>query len=635
MRFIALCNKEYCLQLSNYTELYQWSINNSAKFWNILWIFAEIISQKKGNTVVLDLEKMPGARWFPQANLNYAENLLRKREPDSIAIIFHNEQGESKQFSYQTLYQKVSQLAQALTADGVIAGDRIVAVLPNIPETVIAMLATTSLGAIWSSCSPDFAVEAVVDRFNQITPKVLFISDGYHFNGHIFDRTNQIEPLRGHLKSVIRTVLISYINTGNHSHFEQVALWNNYVEVYSKKKPITYTQVGFNSPLFIMYSSGTTGPPKCIIHGVGGTLLQHQKEHLLHVDIHPDERLFYYTTCSWMMWNWLVSALASRATLILYEGSPLYPKTDTLFNLIDDLQINVFGVSAKYIDLINKATLTPKNKQKLHSLTTILSTGSPLVDEAFDYVYQSIKSDVCLSSISGGTDIISCFVLGCPILPVYRGEIQCPGLAMHVDVYDDARKPLPTGKGELVCTASFPSMPIGFWNDTEQIKYQASYFSKFPGIWCHGDYVSWTAKKGMIIYGRSDAILNPGGIRIGTAEIYRQVEQLDEILESLVIGQQSKGDCKIILFVILKKQQQLSEQLKQKIKQQIKTHTSPHHIPAKIIQVNDIPRTKSGKIMEIVVRDIFNGQVIKNDITLANPESLKQYKIIYQHSKCA
>ncbi len=632
-RFIALCNKEYSLHLTGYEELYQWSINDTEKFWNTLWKFAEIKAHAKGDTVVLDFDKMPGAQWFPFAKLNYAENLLRERGQDSIAIIFQNEQGESQQLSYQMLCQKVSQLAQALAVDGVIAGDRVAAILPNIPETVIAMLATSSLGAIWSSCSPDFAVEAVVDRLIQIEPKVLFVSDGYYFNGRAFDRSNQIKPLLEHLQSVSRTVLIPYINPENDSHPQQVILWDNYLAMYSKSKPIIYTPMDFNSALFIMYSSGTTGPPKCIVHSVGGTLLQHLKEHLLHVDIHPDERVFYYTTCSWMMWNWLVSALASKATIILYDGSPLYPETDALFDLIDDLQINVFGVSAKYISLIKKASIVPKDSHKLNSLKTLLSTGSPLVEEMFDYVYQSISPDLCLSSISGGTDIISCFVLGCPILPVYRGEIQCPGLAMQVEVYDEAGNSLPSDKGELVCTAAFPSMPIGFWNDPGQKNYLASYFSKYPGVWCHGDYVSWTAAKGMIIYGRSDAILNPGGIRIGSAEIYRQVEQLDEILESLVIGQQTESDCKIILFVVLQNKSQLTERLKQKIKRQIKDHTSPHHLPSEIIQVTDIPRTKSGKTMEIVVRDIFNGQIIKNDIALANPEALPQYQNIYQQIK--
>ena len=433
------------------------------------------------------------------------------------------------------------------------------------------------------------------------------------------------------LPSVQKAVLMPYLYNEVPKMGKQVTLWWDYLADFPEDQPIEFTPMGFNDPLFILYSSGTTGLPKCIVHSVGGTLIQHLKEHLLHVDIHPSDRLFYYTTCGWMMWNWLVSGLASGAELVLYDGSPLYPKTDTFFDLIDEFQINVFGVSAKYIDTIKKSGISPVSTHDLKSLNTILSTGSPLMPESFDYVYESIKSDVCLSSISGGSDIISCFVLGCPILPVRRGEIQCRGLAMAVDVCDDNGQSLQGQKGELVCKSPFPSMPIGFWNDPEQKQYHAAYFEKYPGVWWHGDYVELTENCGMIMYGRSDAVLKPGGIRIGTAEIYRQVEQVDEVLESLVVGQNIEVDCKIILFVILRKGVTLSEELKIKIKQQVKLNASPHHVPAKIMQVTDIPRTKSGKIMELAVCNIMHGRPVKNLDALANPDALEQYKRIKEN----
>jgi acetoacetyl-CoA synthetase len=627
-RFMQSVREIYGVDVVNYAALYQWSIENPAAFWDLLWDFSELKAARKGDVVLLHKDKMPGARWFPDARLNYAENLLRHRDKSDIAISFHGENCETRRLSYGELYSQVSQLAQALRDDGIKPGDRIVGVLPNLPETIIAMLATTSVGAIWSSCSPDFGVPGIVDRFNQIAPKVLFVCDGYHFNGKVYERISQVEPLLKALPSVQKTMLIPYLHNETSKVRHKVALWQDYLADFPENRPIEFVPMAFDDPLFILYSSGTTGPPKCIVHSVGGTLLQHLKEHMLHVDVHPGDRLFYYTTCGWMMWNWLVSGLASGAELVLYDGSPLYPKADALFDLIDEFQINIFGVSAKYIDAIKKAGISPINTHNLSSLNSVLSTGSPLMPEGFDYVYESIKSDVCLSSISGGSDIISCFVLGCPILPVRRGEIQCRGLAMAVDVYDDNGQSLQREKGELVCKSPFPSMPIGFWNDPDGSQYHEAYFEKYPGVWWHGDYVELTGSGGMIIYGRSDAALNPGGIRIGTAEIYRQVEQVDEVLESLVVGQDIGGDCRIILFVILRNGVVLSEQLKMKIKQQIRQNASTHHVPKEILQVTDIPRTKSGKIAELAVRNIIHGLPVKNRNALANPDALEQYKRI-------
>ncbi len=624
-RFIKCVNAFYGRDITDYAGLYRWSVENPAGFWRLLWDFADIKAAQKGQIVLLEGNKMPGARWFPEARLNYAENLLKRFDHRQFAISFRNENGESRRLTYDDLYRQVSQLAQRLRKDGIKPGDRVAAVLPNLPETVIAMLATASLGAIWSSCSPDFGVSGIVDRFKQIAPKVLFVCDGYTFNGKAFDRQEQIGPLLKALSSVQKIVLVPYLKDVSATTNPKVWLWQNYLADFPDDSRIDFVPMAFNAPLFILYSSGTTGPPKCIVHSVGGTLIQHLKEHLLHVDIHPGDRLFYYTTCGWMMWNWLVSGLASGAQLVLYDGSPLYPKVDALFDLIDEFQINIFGVSAKYIDALKKAAIKPMSTHVLSSLNTILSTGSPLLPESFDFVYGSIKSEVCLSSISGGSDIISCFVLGCPILPVHRGEIQCRGLAMDVDVFDDNGQSLRGEKGELVCKSPFPSMPIGFWNDPDGNQYHAAYFEKYPGVWHHGDYVALTENGGMIIYGRSDAVLNPGGIRIGTAEIYRQVEQVDEVLESLVVGQESNGDCRVLLFVILRDGVVLSAELKSKIKLHIRQNASPHHVPAEIRQVADIPRTKSGKIVELAVHNIVNGLPIKNRDALANPEALDQY----------
>jgi acetoacetyl-CoA synthetase len=624
-RFIESVRNEYRAEVDDYPALYRWSVDNPEAFWGLLWDFAKIKAARKGNAVLADRHKMPGARWFPEARLNYAENLLQSRDERRPAIRFRSENGDTCRLSGGELYRRVSQTAQALKNDGVGPGDRVAGVLPNIPEAMIAMLATASLGAVWSSCSPDFGVPGIVDRFGQIGPKVLFVADGYFFNGKVFDRTDQLEPLRQTLPTVRKIVLVPYLKNAL-IHPTQAIRWQDYLAAFPEDRPIDFEPRAFADPLFILYSSGTTGPPKCIVHGVGGTLIQHLKEHILHTDLHPGDRLFYYTTCGWMMWNWLASGLASGAELVLYDGAPLYPRPDVLFDLIDDDGLDIFGVSAKYLDAIKKAHASPKQTHSLGSLRTILSTGSPLAPEAFDYVYRSIKSDVCLSSISGGSDIISCFVLGCPILPVRRGEIQCRGLGMDVDVFDEEGHPLRGEKGELVCKSPFPSMPAGFWNDPDQRLYRAAYFEKYPGVWCHGDYVVLTESGGMIIYGRSDAVLNPGGIRIGTAEIYREVEEIDEVLESLAVGHDIGGDCRIVLFVILRPGLELSEDLQAKIRQRIKLNASPRHVPAEIRQVTDIPRTKSGKIAELAVRDALRGQPVKNRHALANPEALEQYR---------
>jgi acetoacetyl-CoA synthetase len=569
---------------------------------------------------------MPGARWFPEAKLNFAENLLRRQDP-SPAIIFRGEDRVIRRLTHAELYAQVSKLAQALRASGVEQGDRVAGILPNMPEAIIAALAAASIGATWSSCSPDFGTQSVLDRFGQIRPKVLFAADGYFYNGNTHDSLTRIAEIVSALPSVEQTVIVPYTreDPAFAASLSQATGWGEFVEPFMAR-PIRYTYLPFDHPLYIMYSSGTTGTPKCIVHGAGGTLLQHVKEHLLHVDLKRDDRFFYFTTCGWMMWNWLVSGLASGATLLLYDGSPFHPHGNALFDYADAEGMAVFGTSAKYIDAVQKAGLVPRRSHKLNKLKAILSTGSPLAPESFDFVYQNIKTDVCLASISGGTDIVSCFALANPILPVWRGELQCRGLGLKVDVFDDDGHPVPGKKGELVCTAPFPCMPIGFWNDLDGAKYRAAYFERFPGVWCHGDYVELTEHDGLIIHGRSDAVLNPGGVRIGTAEIYRQVEQFDEVLESIVIGQEWAGDVRVVLFVKLRDGYALNENLVARIKQQIKANTSPRHVPAKVVQVADIPRTRSGKIVELAVRDVVHGRPIKNTGALANPEALEHFK---------
>jgi acetoacetyl-CoA synthetase len=623
--FIRLIEQRWNAGVADSQQLYDWSIREPEKFWVALWDFCEVIAESRGQRVLIDGERMPGAQWFPDARLNYAENLLRRRDQDP-AIVFWGENKVRRGVSFSALYDEVSRTAQALKAAGVKPGDRVAAFLPNLPKTIVAMLATSSIGAVWSSCSPDFGVQGVVDRFGQIEPKVLFAVEGYYYGGKTIDTLPRVAEVVEKLPSVEKVVIVSYTRAQpDISAMSRSVLFEEFIEPFPAAE-IAFERLPFNHPLFILYSSGTTGVPKCIVHGAGGTLLQHLKEHRLHTDLKRGNRLFYFTTCGWMMWNWLVSGLASGATLLLYDGSPFYPRATVLFDFADEEQMTIFGTSAKYIDALNKAGAKPVDTHRLAGLRTMTSTGSPLVPESFDYVYRAIKQDLLLSSISGGTDIVSCFVLGNPTLPVYRGEIQCRGFGLNVQVYDEQGRAVVGGRGELVCTAPFPAMPIYFWNDPDGEKYRNAYFEKFPGVWCHGDYMELTPRGTAIIYGRSDATLNPGGVRIGTAEIYRQVEQLDEVVESLVIGQDWQGDVRVVLFVRLRDELILDDALIKKIKNQIRANTSPRHVPAKVLQVPDVPRTKSGKIVELAVRNLVHGRPVKNLDALANPEALDHFR---------
>ena len=605
---------------SSYAQLHAWSVERSEEFWNMLWDFCGVIGEKGAKTLI-DGNRMPGAKWFPQGRLNFAENLLRQ-DGRGDAIVFWGEDRVKRRLSHKQLRDLVSRMAQALADMGVGKGDRVAGYLPNLPESTAAMLATASLGAVWSSCSPDFGVQGVLDRFGQIKPKVLFAADGYIYSGKEYDCQQKTKQILDQLPSVEECIVIDYIGeteTAGTSLYE-------FLEPFDPA-PLKFERVGFNDPLYILYSSGTTGVPKCIVHGVGGTLLQHLKEHRLQSDVRPGDRLFYFTTLGWMMWNWLVSGPASGATLLLYDGSPFVNRGRLLFDFAEAEGMTHFGTSAKFIDAIAKTGVKPIETHKLEKLRTVLSTGSPLLPEGFDYVYQNIKKDLCLSSISGGTDIVSCFVLGNPTGPVWRGEIQAKGLGMAVEVFDENGKPVAAGeKGEFVCTKPFPSMPIGFWDDPGDAKYRAAYFEKYPNVWRHGDWCEITEHDGIIIYGRSDAVLNPGGVRIGTAEIYRQVEQVDQVVESLVIGQDWESDVRVVLFVKLREGLKLDDALVRAIKQRIRDNTTPRHVPDKILQVMDIPRTRSGKIVELAVRDVVHGRSVKNLEALANPEALEHFK---------
>ena len=612
----------------SYAGLWQWSIDQPEAFWSLLWDFCGVVGEK-GSEILVDRNRMPGARWLPEARLNYAENLLQRRD-DGEALVFWGEDRVKRRLSRAELYREVARFQQFLIGAGVGAGDRVAGYLPNLPETLIAMLATTALGAIWSSASPDFGVQGVLDRFGQIEPKVLVCVDGYWYNGKPIDCLEKNAEVVARMPSLVKTVVVSYLDAApDIGTIAKAVRWHQALAVDGQKEVI-FNRVAFDHPLFIMFSSGTTGVPKCIVHCHGGVLLQHLKEHQLHSDVRPGDRLFYFTTCGWMMWNWLVSGLAAGATLLLYDGSPFAGGGTVLFDYAAAEKMTHFGTSAKFIDAAAKLGLTPGKTHALGALRAMFSTGSPLSPEGFDWVYREIKQDISLASISGGTDIVSCFVLGNPVLPVYRGEIQCRGLGMAVDVFDDEGKPVRSKKGELVCTKPFPVMPVAFWNDPDGAKYRAAYFERFPDIWCHGDFSELTAHDGMIIYGRSDATLNPGGVRIGTAEIYRQVEQLPEIVEALVIGQDwppgRHDDVRVVLFVKLRDGLTLDAALVERVKKQIRDNTTPRHVPARVVQVADIPRTKSGKIVELAVRNVVHDQPVRNVEALANPEALAFFR---------
>jgi acetoacetyl-CoA synthetase len=623
-RFIDLLRTELDPSIQDYWDLYHFSIAQPENFWRAIWDFAAVVG-KPGTETLQGPELMPGARWFPQARLNFAENLLRYRD-DQLALVFCSETGERRRFSYAELYLEVAQTAAAMRAMGVVTGDRVAAYMPNLPETIIAMLATSSIGAIFSSCSPDFGIAGVVDRFGQIRPKVLFCAAAYSYNGKSHDCLEKVAGIVAAVDSIEKVVVVPYVNAeADLAAVAQAEWFADFKD--STASQVEFTQLPFDHPLYILYSSGTTGTPKCIVHGAGGTLLQHLKELMLHTNLRRSDSICYFTTCGWMMWNWMASSLATGATVVLYEGSPFYPGPTAMFDLVDELDISVLGTGAKAIAAWEKAGIKPRESHQLNSLVTLLSTGSPLAPEHYDYVYREIKQNLCLASISGGTDIVSCFVLGSPILPVYRGELQCPGLGMAVEIRrDDGSKAAIDETGELCCLQPFPSMPVFFWGDEDGTKYRSAYFERFPGIWAHGDFAQQTSHGGFIIHGRSDATLNPGGVRIGTAEIYRQVEKLDQVLECICVGQDWDDDVRIVLFVKLREGVQLDQSLQDEIRKSIRNNTTPRHVPARIIQVADIPRTISGKIVELAVRNVIHGKPVSNQDALANPAALELYR---------
>jgi acetoacetyl-CoA synthetase len=612
-RFMAFARQRYRVQAAEYAALYDWSVHKPLEFWDAMWDFGGIAGSK-GARIAIDMDHMPGATFFPDAKLNFAENVLAGagRHETEPAILHRTETTLVRSMSWRELRAEAAAFAAALKAAGIKPGDRVAAYLPNVPEAIVAVLGAAAMGAVWSSCSPDFGVQGVLDRFGQIEPRVFIAADEYTYGGKTFDQRQKVSEILAQLPTVQHTIV------GRDG-------WERFVGPHRGAFP-SYVQLPFNHPLYILYSSGTTGVPKCIVHGAGGTLLQHAKEHELHCDIQSGDRVFYFTTLGWMMWNWLVTVLAWGGTILLYDGSPFHPDPHTLFTFADETEMTLFGTSARFIDAVSKADVRPRESHSLASVRTMTSTGSPLAPESFDFVYEHIKHDLHLASISGGTDIVSCFVGGNPIGAVWRGEIQCRALGMKVEVWDERGHAVRQQPGELVCTMPFPSMPVGFWNDPDGRKYHAAYFEGFPGVWTHGDWVELTEHDGVIIYGRSDAVLNPGGVRIGTAEIYRQVEQMPDILESLVIGQKWERDERIVLFVKLREGLALDDARTDAIRTHIRRNTTPRHVPARIVQVTDIPRTKSGKIVELAVREVVHGRAVKNREALANPEALEQFR---------
>ena len=623
-RFRNFFGEKLGVALPDYPALHKASVDERGSFWSALWDYCGVIGEK-GNRF-LGEDRMPGAQFFPNARLNYAENLLRDAD-DREAIVFRAEDRVERRLTRRELLKAVGKAQRFLVSKGIGVGDRVAAMLPNCPEAIVMMLATASIGAIWSSCSPDFGARGVLDRFSQIEPKLFIGCDGYFYNRQRVTIRDKVAEILSALPTVEAALIIDLIGEAENiaMSLSQAVAYSSIMADPDNALP-HFVRLSFNHPLFILFSSGTTGIPKCIVHGAGGTLLQHLKEHRLHSGNGEGDRVFYFTTLGWMMWNWLVTALACGSTLILYDGSPFAPRPTVLFDYAEKECVTFFGTSAKYLDSCRKLDLKPRETHDLSSLRALASTGSPLAAETFEWVYHAIKSDLHLASISGGTDIVSCFVLGDPTSPVYAGEIQRAGLGMDVDIFDDEGHPLSSGKGELVCKKAFPSMPISFWNDPEGKKYRAAYFERFPGLWHHGDFAEWTANGGLIIHGRSDATLNPGGVRIGTAEIYAQVEQIPEVIEALAIGQNFASDVRVILFVRLREGVELNSDLQDRIRKQIRTGASPRHVPQKIIAIADIPRTKSGKITELAVRDIIHGREVKNREALANPEALDLYR---------